>query len=94
MAPGSYLVISAGTSTGTDPELIRLMQEVYGASAPVTGRTAAEIGAWFDGLTLVPPGLVDVWAWRPDTLHRPVSSRARFLAGVGCKAPDPMTWSA
>jgi len=94
MAPGSYLVISAGTSTGTDPELIRLMQEVYGAAAPVTGRTAAEIGAWFDGLALVPPGLVDVWAWRPDALHRPVSSRARFLAGVGYKAPDPVTWSA
>lgn len=91
MAPGSYLVISAGTSTGTDPELIHLLQEAYGASAPVTGRTAAEIGAWFDGLTLVPPGLVDVWDWRPDALHRAVSSRARFLAGVGFKASDGVT---
>jgi hypothetical protein len=88
MAPGSYLVISAGTSTGTDPELIRLLQEVYGDTAPVTGRTAAEIGGWFDGLTLVPPGLVDVWAWRPDAPRRPVTSRARFLAGVGYKARD------
>jgi hypothetical protein len=88
VAPGSYLVISAGTSTGTDPDLIRLLQEVYAASAPVTGRTAAEIGAWFDGLTPVPPGLVDVWDWRPDAWHRPVSSRARLLAGVGYKPPD------
>jgi hypothetical protein len=87
MAPGSYLVISAGTSTGTDTELIRLLQDVYGASASVTGRTAAEIGAWFDDLTLVPPGLVDVWDWRSDALHRPVSSRARLLAGVGYKPP-------
>jgi hypothetical protein len=93
MAPGSYLVISAGTSTGTDPELIRLLQEVYGASAPVTGHTAAEIGAWLDGLTLVPPGLVDVWDWRPDALRRGVSSRARFLAGVGYKASDGVTWA-
>ena len=91
MAPGSYLVISAGTSTGTDPELISLLQEVYGGSAPVTGRTAAEIEAWFDGLTLIPPGLVDVWDWRPDALSRPVASRARFLAGVGYKASDSLT---
>jgi O-methyltransferase involved in polyketide biosynthesis len=88
MAPGSYLVISAGTSTDTDPELIRLLQEVYGASASMTGRTAAEIGAWFDGLTLIPPGLADVWDWRLDALHRPVSSRARLLAGVGYMPPD------
>ena len=87
MAPGSYLVISAGTSTGTDPELIRLLQEVYGDTAPVTGRTEAEIAAWFDGLTLVEPGLVDVWAWRPDTWRRPATARARFLAGVGRKDP-------
>ena len=93
MAPGSYLVISAGTSTGTDPDLIRLLQEVYGDTAPVTGHTAAEIGAWFDSLTLIPPGLVDVWAWRPDALRRRVSSRARFLAGVGYKARDGAIWS-
>jgi hypothetical protein len=86
MGPGSYLVISAGTSTGTDPELIRLLQEVYGDTAPVTDRTEAEILAWFDGLTLVEPGLVDVWAWRPDTWRRPATARARFLAGVGHEA--------
>jgi S-adenosyl methyltransferase len=93
MAPGSYLVISAGTSTGTDPQLIRLLQEVYGDTAPVTGRTEAEIAAWFDGLTLVEPGLVDVWAWRPDTWRRPTTARARFLAGVGRKPSDTAVWS-
>jgi SAM-dependent methyltransferase len=93
MAPGSYLVISAGTSTGTDPELIRLLQEVYGETAPVTGRTEAEITAWFDGLTLVEPGLVDVWEWRPDIRHRPATARARFLAGVGHKAASRAVWS-
>jgi SAM-dependent methyltransferase len=87
LAPGSYLVISAGTSTGTDPELIRLLQEVYGDTAPVTGRTEAEVLAWFDGLTLVEPGLVDVWAWHPDTWRQPATARARFLAGIGHKAP-------
>jgi O-methyltransferase involved in polyketide biosynthesis len=93
MAPGSYLAISAGTSTGTDPALIRLLQDVYGDAAPVTGRTEAEIAAWFGGLTLVEPGLVDVWAWRPDTWRRPATARARFLAGVGRAAPDRVAWS-
>jgi len=92
MAPGSYLVISAGTSTGTDPALIRLLQEVYGDTAPVTGRAESEIAAWFDGLTLVEPGLAEVWAWRPDTWRRPVTARVRFLAGVGFKAPGRVAW--
>jgi O-methyltransferase involved in polyketide biosynthesis len=93
MAPGSYLVISAGTSSGTDPELIRLLQDAYGGTAPVTGRAETEIAAWFDGLTLVDPGLVDVWAWRPETRRRPATTRARFLAGVGYKPSDTLPWS-
>jgi hypothetical protein len=91
MPTGSYLVISAGTSTGTDPELIRCLQDAYGATAPVTGRTAAEIEAWFSGLSLARPGLVDVWAWRPGTLRRPVSTRARILAGAGHKTTPRWT---
>jgi len=91
MPGGSYLVISAGTSTGTDPELIRCLQGAYG-DIPVTGRTAAEIEAWFTGLSLVRPGLVDAWAWRPDTLGQRVSPRARILAGIGHK-PKPQ-WTA
>jgi hypothetical protein len=85
IAPGSYLVISAGTSTGTDPELLRQLQAAVGDTAPVTGRTAGEIAAWFDGLALARPGVVDVWAWRPGTLVRPARSQARILAGVGRK---------
>jgi SAM-dependent methyltransferase len=73
MAPGSYLVISAGTSTGT-------------------GRTAEEITAWFDGFSLARPGVVDVWAWRPDSIQRPAQSRARILAGVGRKPAAGTGW--
>jgi len=95
MAPGSYLVISAGTSTGTDPELVRCLQAAYGDTAPVTGRTADEIAAWFDGFSLARPGLVDVWTWRPSNRERlrgPNASRARFLAGVGRKTPITPGW--
>ena len=34
IAPGSYLVISAGTSTGTDPQLVRSLQAAYADTAP------------------------------------------------------------
>jgi hypothetical protein len=92
MAPGSYLVISAGTSTGTDPELLRQLQAAYGDTAPVTGRTAEEIMAWFDGFCLARPGVVDVWAWRPDSIVWPAQSRARILASVGRKPAVRIGW--
>ena len=88
MAPGSILVISAGTSTGTDPALIRSLQAAYRHTAPVTGHSQADITAWFTGLTLIPPGLTDVAAWQPGTPGppgRPRQSRGRFLAGVAVK---------
>ena len=81
MAPGSYLVISAGTSTGTDPRLIRALQDAYGDTAQVTGHTATEIRAWFDGLSLVRPGLVSVWAWRPDGDAVATTSEVMTLLG-------------
>ena len=88
MAPGSYLVISAGTSTGTDPGLIESLQAAYRGTAPVTGHSQAEIAAWFHGLALAPPGLTDIRDWQPDAPGDPgrqLPSRGRFLAGVACK---------
>lgn len=37
MAPGSYLICSAGTSTGTSPALIARLQAAYQATTVVTG---------------------------------------------------------
>ena len=92
MSPGSYLVISAGTSTGTDPEFVRQLQAAYGDAAPVTGRTAEQITAWFDGLSLARPGVVDVQSWRPEGIVRPVQCRARILAGVARKPAAGIGW--
>jgi O-methyltransferase involved in polyketide biosynthesis len=92
IAPGSYLVISAGTSSGTDPDLITTLRDAYAPAAPITGHTQDEITAWFHGLTLAAPGLTDVQAWRPAcqpaTPGCPQSPRARFLAGMARK-PQP-----
>jgi len=95
MSAGSYLVISAGTSTGTDPELIRCLQAAYAGVAPVIGRTETEIASWFDGLLLARPGLTDVWAWRDGhrgRTDRPSQLRARFLAGVARKPASAAPW--
>ena len=60
VAPGSYLILSAGTSTGTDPVLIERLHAAYAGAAVVSGRTEAEIAAYFTGLDLEPPELTDV----------------------------------
>jgi hypothetical protein len=90
MAPGSYLIASSGTSTGTSPALINRLAAAYQDTATVTGRTVDEIAAYFTGLHLVPPGLTDVWAWRPDTQHHwPQPRSARILGAVGRKPAPP-----
>jgi S-adenosyl methyltransferase len=85
MVPGSFLVLSAGTSTGTDPALLERLSATYQDTAVVTGRTEAEIAAYFSGLRLEPPGLTDVWAWRPDAGRQWPPSGARILGAVARK---------
>jgi O-methyltransferase involved in polyketide biosynthesis len=85
LAPGSYLVISAGTSTGTDPDLISRLRAAYGDTTVVTGRPEAEIAAYFAGLHLVPPGLADVGAWRPGPAEYLPEEGARIIGAVARK---------
>jgi hypothetical protein len=91
MAPGSYLVICAGHNDGPPREQV---SAAYGKATVLTGRSADEIAAYFDGFDLVPPGLVPVLEWplaHPDDrapgpwgLH-PAPLGARLLAAVGRK---------
>jgi S-adenosyl methyltransferase len=94
VAPGSFLVISAGTSTGTDPGVVARAREAYADTSVVTGRPETDILAWFGGWHLVPPGLPDVRDWRTDGLprlpqRRPGPRAVRFVAGIGRK-PVPV----
>jgi O-methyltransferase involved in polyketide biosynthesis len=101
MAPGSYLVISAGHSDDDDAALGEQVRAVYGGTTALTGRTAAEIAAYFDGFDLEPPGLVPVTEWPVHELgarHRaplqqallpqapPAVAKATMLAGIGRKS--------
>jgi len=91
MVPGSYLAVSAGTATGTDPDLLSRLRCAYAGTTLVSARTEDEIMGWFTGLDLLPPGLVDVRDWRPGhaTLRNRWEPRptARFLAGLARKPP-------
>ncbi|NJP96000.1 hypothetical protein HCN51_42320 [Nonomuraea sp. FMUSA5-5] len=71
MAPGSFLALSHGSMDGLDktlsPEQIQTAEEQYRRAAdPLVLRTHDAIQRFFDGFTLVEPGLVYVPRWRPD----------------------------
>ena len=94
MAPGSCLVIShaqlaPGHVDGGEPlsELGReLIDSWRGATRGDGTRTRQEIAAFFGDLTLVEPGLTEIWEWRPDpgavTVH---AGALTVLGGVARK---------
>jgi hypothetical protein len=89
MAPGSCLVIShaqlaPGHVVNRVPvsELGRELVESWrGATKGKGTRTRQEIAAFFGDMTLVEPGLTEVWAWRPD--HGAATVHAGGLTVLG-----------
>jgi O-methyltransferase involved in polyketide biosynthesis len=82
LVPGSYLIISVGTGSRAEGENF--------ASAYTAGHihthSPEEILSFFDGLELVPPGLVPVQAWYGDAPAPEVEPRtANFIGGVARK---------
>lgn len=96
MAPGSYLVIShvemsPGQVTGTQQpqtEAARELGEARKGMPQSRARTREEIAVFFGDMTLVEPGLTDVWAWRPDAATVVTGSDVMtVVGGVGRKEP-------
>jgi hypothetical protein len=89
MAPGSYIVISHVCSTGADPGQVEEVERIYGrATSPGVFRTEAEILKFFDGFSMLAPGLVPVENWPWQGLE---SDGIPVLGGVGRKpAPGEM----
>jgi O-methyltransferase involved in polyketide biosynthesis len=81
IAPGSYVIISVGTGQA---EVAEPFSAAYTA-APLYIHARDEILAFFDGLELVPPGLVPARGWRGGAPAPHLAPRATFLAGVGRK---------
>jgi SAM-dependent methyltransferase len=84
LAPGSYLVISVGTSEGADPDMLAEATQTYaGARMPFTLRSRAQILDLFDGFDLVEPGLVSLPEWRPAFNTDRTPLKGPTVAAVG-----------
>ena len=85
IAPGSYVVISAGS--GDEQTGGRLTREY--AAGPLYNHCPAQIAEFLGGLELVPPGLTDAAAWVPGlpSSRQNPHGGGRILAGVGRKPP-------
>jgi len=86
MAPGSYIGI-CHFATDSDREAMAQLEAIYaGTPWPLTLRSRDQVLRFFDGFELVPPGLVDVQQWRPDTDTASTAPTAlRMPGGVGRK---------
>lgn len=82
IAPGSYVIISVGTG---EDDVATPFRAAYTA-ASLYIHTPDEVKTFFDGLELVPPGLVPARGWEGGARRKRLSAqRPTFLAGVGCK---------
>ena len=88
LAPGSFLVLTHGCRDAY-PELGDTFNSVYNdrVDATSTSRTRDEITGFFDGFTLVEPGLVWTPEWRPDSPEDVPEDPSSYgmVAGVGVK---------
>jgi SAM-dependent methyltransferase len=87
LAPGSFIVISHGTTDGQAPGVAEAMGHYNQTTAPFQPRSHAEVMTFFDGLQMVPPGLVPVPLWRPGQPRDAVDHPRQIAAygGVGRK---------
>ncbi|MBA6435826.1 MULTISPECIES: SAM-dependent methyltransferase [Streptomyces] len=88
LVPGSYLMLTHSThdfSEETWRNVIRVYKE---SGISFTTRSQSEVGAFFDGLELIDPGVSEPHHWNPDPEDRPESIRSADInmwAGVARK---------
>jgi SAM-dependent methyltransferase len=85
LAPGSYVAISVGYAPGPAGDDFARAYNAQDGSR-IYAHSKDEIAAMFDGLELLPPGLVDAAFWRAERPARtPAEGTSMILAGVGRK---------
>lgn len=67
LSPGSYLAISHGTDDDHPTEVARAADMHKETKTPGTARTREQITRFFDGFTLLDPGVVYTALWRPES---------------------------
>jgi S-adenosyl methyltransferase len=85
LAPGSYLALShpASDINANQAEAQRRYNERV--ATPQTLRTHAQVCRFFEGLQLVPPGVVYVHTWRADPDDEPTTELTSAYGGVARK---------
>jgi hypothetical protein len=84
LPPGSYLALSDGTdSSPALNEAIAVYNQNSASSYYL--RSPSQIAGFFDGLTLVPPGIVMTCQWRPDVNTRSEPEETDAICGIGMK---------
>ncbi|WP_405161600.1 SAM-dependent methyltransferase [Nocardia sp. NBC_01499] len=66
IAPGSYLAITHATADGQPEEVLEAQKLSGRTSTEIVLRAKPEIAEFFQGWTLLEPGLVPLPLWRPD----------------------------
>ena len=88
--PGSYLALSHMTDEA-HPEaargLFRISQDLHW-NTPLISRSRADIARFFDGFTLVEPGLVAPAQWRPE-LDQPLRQHGAQALVLKLPVPEP-----
>lgn len=89
LAPGSYLVI-CHACRDSRPQVSAAVESVYNKRVAAQGaiRTREQIARFFDGFTLIDPGLVWLPEWRPDSPDDVPEDPSSFWGLVGVARYD------
>ncbi len=87
LRPGSYLALADSVRVG-DAHIAAGESYAKTGAVPYQLRTPEEIAGFFDGLDLVPPGIVPLPEWRPDPAPFP-PVHVDTLGGVARKPGEP-----
>jgi hypothetical protein len=84
LSPGSYLVVCDGVNTN-EVAVEGIARFNKYANVPYELRSPEQIAGYFDGLEVVPPGVVAMQEWRPDLGDIGSTSGLDGRVGVGRK---------
>jgi hypothetical protein len=89
LPPGSYLVVSDGTSTGSQAldEALRRYDET--GAVPYRIRGPEQLAGFFTGLELLDPGIVGCMQWRPEVTPLGPPGEIETLGAIGRKPDGP-----
>ena len=86
LAPGSYLIISIGYGPGRAGQEFASTYNAQDGSR-IYSHTWADIAALFDGLDLVPPGIVDCATWGVQPPPAAPADQASMILGAVARRP-------